>query len=120
MENESRTAQNWQVVARTKSGVSLQQARAQMDAIALQLATQHPKDWESVWWVAAARTALSATFRRMLLMPFVSVAMVLAIACANVANLLLAKGSARVRTRAAHGLGKHAAASWRSCSGSKA
>ena len=50
MDKDSRTAQNWQVVARMKNGVSLQQARTQMESIALQLATQHPKDnRENVW-----------------------------------------------------------------------
>lgn len=86
------------VVARLKPGVTLQEARTEMDSIAAQLEQQYPTPntghganvfplYEEV--VADARPAL--------LILLGAAAFVLLIACANVANLLFARSAARKR-----------------------
>jgi putative ABC transport system permease protein len=79
-------------VARLKSGITVQQAQAQLDAIAARIAEQYPAD--SAGWGAAVvplREETVGDVRRPLLMLFGAVVFVLLIACANVANLMLAR-----------------------------
>lgn len=88
-----------QTIARLKPGVSLEQARAQMNQIATALEQTHPK-WnkDRQVGVRALRDHLvGARTRSWMLMLLGAVAIVLLIACANVANLLLARASARER-----------------------
>jgi hypothetical protein len=86
---------------RLPDGVSLQQARAELDGIAARL---HREDATSdVGYGVYLRTlndAFTSDVRPALLMLMGCVAFVLLIACANVANLLLARGSARRRQMA--------------------
>ncbi len=100
-----------QSIARLKPGVSLEQAQAQMDQIAAALEKTHP-----VWnkdnraGVRLLRDHLvGASTKSWMLMLLGAVAIVLLIACANVANLLLARASSREREvgiRAALGAGR--------------
>ncbi|HEX7136832.1 MAG TPA: ABC transporter permease [Vicinamibacterales bacterium] len=86
------------VVARLKPGVTIDNARAEMGAIAASMAAELPEidtGWTSR--VVAIRDELSGDIRPALLMLAGAVAFVLLIACANVANLLLARGAARQR-----------------------
>jgi len=79
-------------VARLKPGVSVNQAQAQLDSIAANLAQQFPADdagWGAL--VSPLRESMIADFRKPLLVLLGAVAFVLLIACANVANLILAK-----------------------------
>src|SRR6185436_2549878 len=79
-------------VARLKPGVTVHQAQAQLDAIAARIAELYPAD--SAGWGAAVVTLREETVgdvRRPLLMLFGAVVFVLLIACANVANLMLAR-----------------------------
>ncbi len=95
-ERAIRDDHNYGVVARLKPGVSLQQARAEMDTISNQLAQQYPK--EDKGWGATAvslREDLVGDVRPALLILLGAVAFVLLIACANVANLVLAKTFSR-------------------------
>jgi putative ABC transport system permease protein len=84
------------VVARLKPGVTLEAVRAEMKAIATSLTNDLP-NFDTGWGVKVLplREELSGEIRPALLLLSAAVAFVLLIACANVANLLLARGAAR-------------------------
>ena len=95
-ERAIRDNHNYAVVARLKDGVTLQQARAELDSVSNQLAQQYPGD-DKGWGATAIplREDLVGDVRPALLILLGTVALVLLIACANVANLLLAKAMSR-------------------------
>jgi putative ABC transport system permease protein len=87
-----------EAIARLKPGVSVAQAEAQLKTIAAALAIETPQ--RNTNWTAHVRglhDELSGEYRQALLILAGAVAFVLLIACANVANLLLARGAARQR-----------------------
>ncbi len=79
-------------IARLKEGVTLEQARGDMETISQQLEAQYPDSNKNVrTLVTRAQDQLVQNVRPALLLLTGAVALVLLIACANVANLLLAR-----------------------------
>jgi putative ABC transport system permease protein len=92
-----RGGRGFAALARLKSGVSFEQAQADLSVIAAGLAAAHPVD-EGVG-VALKRLSDTrvGTLRPMLLLLSGAVCLILLIACVNLANLLLARNSVRQR-----------------------
>ena len=97
-ENQERDNNWFQVIARLKPGVSIAQARADVNVIATSLAQRYPKENKDVGGsVYALRDELSPQSQLMLVALCAASICVLLIACANLANLLIARSLARRR-----------------------
>ncbi len=83
------------VFGRLKPPISVARAESEMQALGRQLAAD--KVWEANAVLVPLREQVSGDVRPVILLLFGAVTLVLLIACANVANLLLARGSTRTR-----------------------
>jgi putative ABC transport system permease protein len=92
----SRGAQWISVLARVRTGSTLEQANAELASVAARLAREYPK-YNQGWNVSAMplHEHLVGDSRPALLMLLGAVALVLLIACVNVANLFFARAIAR-------------------------
>jgi len=83
-------------IARLKPGVSLAQARTEMEAIGDRVQQENPKEDANMGATVSSLAEFGMNgIRTTMLTLFAAVAFVLLIACVNVANLLLARGAAR-------------------------
>lgn len=110
-ENYRKSQGRWMmVIARLKDGVRLSQAQAEMNAIASRLASAYP-EFNANWTVdlETLRDSLAGSAKMPLLVLLGASGLLLAVACANAANLLLARNLAKQReiaVRASLGAGR--------------
>ena len=98
-------------IGKVKKGVSIEQARAELEAITARIAAQHPETNNGVSVrVTPYREQIIRNVKTLTLLVMGAVLFVHLIACANVANLLLARGATRAKEigiRLALGASRH-------------
>jgi putative ABC transport system permease protein len=92
-----RASRGWLAIARLKPAVSLEQASAELERVANNLASQYPLDRGIGVKLQPLQEDRAGNLRPMVLLLMAAVSLILFIACSNVANLLLARNSGRTR-----------------------
>jgi len=104
-----RRGRGWYSLGRIKTGVSIEQAEADLTTVAAGLAAVHPVDRGVGVTLEKLSDTRADNLRPMLLLLMGAVSLILLIACVNLANLLLARNAVRERElamRAALGAGR--------------
>jgi putative ABC transport system permease protein len=93
----SRTAHNWQVIGRLQDGATVDQARADISAVAKRLSQQYRLEEEDMSdiTILPLKDALTTSIRPTLLVLFAVAGLLLLVAWANVTNLWLAHAEGR-------------------------
>jgi predicted permease len=107
---QARQFHNWSLVGRLAPGVTREAAQAEVDVIAAQLREEYPvTNRTKGLLLTPLQEALAEDYRQSLMMLMGAVALLLLVACGNVAGLLLARGSTRgseMAVRSVMGAGK--------------
>jgi putative ABC transport system permease protein len=94
----SRSLRGYRVIGRLQDGATLDQAQAEMNAIAERLGKTYPtSDAGTGVTLLRLREQMVGSYRRPLVVLLVAVSFILLIACANVANLMMSRTVARDR-----------------------
>ena len=99
------------VAGRLSAGTALETARADMDRIGRRLAAMYDFNKDTSAFVVPLREVLTGTVEKSLLILYLAVGVLLAIACFNIANLLIARAASRrqeIAVRTSLGAGRGA------------
>ena len=97
-DDSQRDARHLRAIARLKPGITVEQARTEISVIAGRLEQQHPQTNKHIGaYVVSITDEIVGGIRPTLFMIFGAVIFVLLVACANVANLLLARSTVRYK-----------------------
>jgi predicted permease len=100
-DNQNRSAFNYYAIGRVRRGTTLDQAQSELSTVGARLASDHPYSNEGKTFSAIKlQEQLAAPVRSTMLFLFGAAGLLLLISCANAANLMLARASARARETA--------------------